>query len=165
MAELLNIEAVRQRLAALPIETYQAGDTVLAEGTTTGKVLVLKRGAVEVVKDGVKLGEVTAAGAVFGEISALLGEPHAADVRALQPTTFHVADAASFLGTDGTTALYVATIMARRLTGSNSALVEVKKQLESGQPRSAVRRLLDKIIEGYGPYGDTYSAYGIAPWY
>jgi CRP/FNR family cyclic AMP-dependent transcriptional regulator len=165
MAELLNVETVRQRLARWPVETYDAGDTVLAEGTTTGKVLVLQQGTVEVVKDGVKLGEVSEAGAVFGEISALLGEPHTADVRALQRTTFHVADAASFLSTDGTNALYVATSMARRLKGSNLALIEVKKQLESGQPRSAIRKLLDKIIEGYGPHGDLYYTHGIAPWF
>jgi hypothetical protein len=50
MSELFDLEAVRQKLAALPIETYQASDTVLAEGSTTGDVLVLKAGAVEVVK-------------------------------------------------------------------------------------------------------------------
>ena len=97
MPELLDFEAVRQKLIALPIETYQPGDTVLADGSTTGKVLVLKEGAVEVVKDGVQLGKVTEPGAVFGELSALLGEPHAADVRALESTTFHVGEAASGL--------------------------------------------------------------------
>ena len=155
---------MRQRLTALPIETYQAGDVVLADGTTTGKVLVLKQGAVEVVKDGVQLGEVTEAGAVFGEISALLGEAHTADVRALRLTTFHVADAASLLSADGTTALYVASLMARRLKGSNHALIEVKKQLEAGQPRSAIREMLDRIIEGYGVPGDPYYAYAMVPW-
>ena len=50
MSELFNLEAVRQKLAALPIETYQASDTVLAEGSTTGDVLVLNAGAVEVVR-------------------------------------------------------------------------------------------------------------------
>ena len=164
MSKLLDFELVQERLTALPIETYEAGDVVLAAGTTTGKVLVLKEGAVEVVKDGVQLGEVTEAGAVFGEISALFGEPHTADVRALQRTTLHVADAASFLKADGTTALYVATLMARRLNGSNHALIEVKKQLESGQPRSAIRRMLDQIIEGYGGPENSYYAYGIAPW-
>jgi CRP-like cAMP-binding protein len=108
---LLDIEVVRQQLTALPTERYQAGDVVLADGTTTGKVLVVKDGTVEGRKDGIQICEVTEAGAVFGEISALLGEAHTADVRALRPTTFHVADA-SFLGVDGPTALYVATLMA-----------------------------------------------------
>jgi hypothetical protein len=93
-----------------------------------------------------------------------LGEAHTADVRALRPTTFHVADAAGFLRADGTTALYVATLMARRLKGSNQALIEVKKQLEAGQPRSAIRKMLDRIIEGYGGPGDPYYAYAMVPW-
>jgi CRP/FNR family transcriptional regulator, cyclic AMP receptor protein len=164
VSRLLDIEVVRQRFAALPIETYQAGDVVLAHGTTTGRVLVLKEGAVEVVKDGVRLGEVSEAGAVLGEISALLDEPHTADVRALRPTTFYVAEAASFLKADGVSALYVASLMARRLNSSNAALIEVKKQLESGQPRSAIRRMLDRIIEGYGDPGDPRYAYAMVPW-
>lgn len=164
MSRLLDIEVVRQRFAALPIETYQAGDVVLAHGTTTGRVLVLKEGAVEVIKDGVRLGEVSEAGAVLGEISALLDEPHTADVRALRPTTFYVAEAASFLKADGVSALYVASLMARRLNSSNAALIEVKKQLESGQPRSAIRRMLDRIIEGYGDPGDPRYAYAMVPW-
>ena len=167
MSELLDLEAVRQRLTALPIETYRAGDTVLADGSTTGKVLVLKEGAVEVVKDGVQLGKVTEPGAIFGELSALLGQPHTADVRALEPTTFHVGEATTFLRTDPTTALYMATIMAKRMVGSNRALIEVKKQLEAGKPRSAIGRMLDRIIQGYGPSDDDsypYFYYGIGPW-
>ena len=156
MSELVDFEAVRHNVIALPIETYQAGETVIADGSTTGKVLVLEEGAVEVVKDGVQLAEITEAGAVFGELSALLGQPHAADVRALKPTTFHVADATSFLRTDPTTALYVATIVAKRLEGSNQALVAVKQQLDSDQPRRAICKMLDQIIQGYGRYGDSY---------
>jgi CRP/FNR family cyclic AMP-dependent transcriptional regulator len=163
MSDLLDLEAVRRKLTSLPIETYQAGDTVLADGSTTGKVLVLKEGVVEVVKDGVQLGKITEPGAVFGELSALLGVPHTADVRALGPTTFHVGEAASLLRTDATTALYVATIMARRMVGSNLALIEVKQHLESDQPRSAIGKMLDRIIQGYGPYHDSYY-YGTGPW-
>ena len=126
MSELFDLEAVRQKLAALPIETYQASETVLSEGSTTGDVLVLKAGAVEVVKDGVRLGKITEPGAVFGELSALLGEPHTADVRALERTIFHVGEAASFLRTDANIALYVATIMARRV-------VELQPRPDQGQ--------------------------------
>jgi CRP/FNR family cyclic AMP-dependent transcriptional regulator len=167
MSELLDLEAVRQKLTVLPIETYQAGDTVLADGSTTGKVLVLKEGAVEVVKDGVQLGKVTEAGAVFGELSALLGEPHTADVRALEPTTFHVSEAASFLRTDAT-ALYVATIMARRMIGANRALIEIKKQLQAGQRRRVIGGMLDRVIQGYGLSEDSflyhYHGLGVRLW-
>jgi CRP/FNR family transcriptional regulator, cyclic AMP receptor protein len=162
MAELFNLEAVRQKLAALPIETYQASDTILAEGSTTGDVLVLKAGAVEVVKDGIRLGKITEPGAVFGELSALLGEPHTAAVRALERTTFHVGEAASFLRTDANIALYVATIMARRIVDANRALIKVKKAARgrSAAPRNSrdARRdhprseLGGAVLTRYWPY-------------
>ena len=40
---------------------------------------------------------VTEPGAVFGELSVLLDQPHTADVRAVTASQFHVADAASLL--------------------------------------------------------------------
>jgi hypothetical protein len=95
-----------------------------------------------------------------------LGEPHSAVVRALDPTTVYVGEAASLLRTDATTALYVAAIMAKRMVGSNHALIEVKKQLEAEKLRSAIGRMLDRIIQGYGPPNDDsypYFVYGIGP--
>jgi hypothetical protein len=43
-------EVWRARLAALPLATYGAGETVFAEGTKTGRLLILKSGAVAIVK-------------------------------------------------------------------------------------------------------------------
>jgi CRP/FNR family transcriptional regulator, cyclic AMP receptor protein len=79
----------------LPLTSYQAGETVLSAASTTGRLLILKEGAVAVVKDGVEIARVTEPGAVFGELSVLLGQPHTADVRALEASQFHVADAAT----------------------------------------------------------------------
>ena len=47
-------------------------------------------------------------GAVFGELSALLDQPHTADVRALETSQFHVTDAADLLAQDSVALLYVA---------------------------------------------------------
>ena len=93
MSLILDPAAVQTRLAALPVGTYQVGETVLAAGTTSGRLLVLKTGAVEVAKDGMQIAEVSEPGAVFGELSMLLDQPHAGDVRALEVTEFHIADA------------------------------------------------------------------------
>jgi CRP-like cAMP-binding protein len=70
------------------LATYQPGETVLAAGSTTGRLLILKQGAVEVVKEGVEIAKVTEPGAVFGELSVLLDQPHTADVRALEASQF-----------------------------------------------------------------------------
>ena len=60
------------RLGALPIATYEAGETVLSAGSRTGRLLILKTGKVSVVKENVEIAKVAEPGAVFGELSALL---------------------------------------------------------------------------------------------
>ena len=79
--------------ADLPLATYLADEVVLAAGSRTGRLLFLKEGAVAVIRQGTQIAIVDEPGAVFGEISALLDRPHTADVRALKPSQFYIADA------------------------------------------------------------------------
>jgi CRP/FNR family transcriptional regulator, cyclic AMP receptor protein len=167
MPLILDPAAFRTRLAALPVATYQLGETVLAAGATSGKLLVLKTGAVEVMKEGVQIAEVSEPGAVFGELSMLLDQPHTADVRALEVTEFHVADAASLLTDDPATVLYVAMLLARRLDATNRTLIEVKHQLQTGQPRGMISRTVDKAEEmlNYGGGANlVYAGYPYDPY-
>ena len=76
-----NISEFRRKLAGFPIASYQAGETVVAAGSTTGRLLILRKGMVAVLKEGVEIAKVTEPGAVFGELSVLLDQPHMADVR------------------------------------------------------------------------------------
>ena len=86
----------------------------------------------------------TEAGAVFGELSALLDAPHSADVRALEKSEFHVADAATLLR-DPTALLYVTMVLARRIDAANHGLLQLKIMLEAGEPRGLIDRTLDGI--------------------
>ena len=85
-------------------------------------------------------------GAVFGEISALLDQPHSADVRALTSSQFHVADAAALLQ-DPAVLLYVSAILARRLDGANQTLVELMIQVDYP------RKMIEKTAEDEGTAG------------
>ena len=136
---------VRERLGALPIVTYQAGENVLTAGSRTGRLLLLKQGAVVVVKESVEIAKVSEPGAVFGELSVLLDRPHSADVRALETSQFHVADATALLLQDPLVLLYVATVLARRFDAADQALIELKKQMQAGQPRSEIGETIDKV--------------------
>src|SRR6476619_1107299 len=138
-----DIAVFQRKLATLPVVTYQAGETVLSAASTTGRLLILKEGAVEVLKEGVQIAAVTEPGAVFGELSVLLDQPHTADVRALAVSHFHVADGATLLRIDPIGPLYVATVLARRLASANESLIELKRQVQTGQPRG----LIDKTVE------------------
>jgi CRP/FNR family cyclic AMP-dependent transcriptional regulator len=100
--------------------------------------LATNEGAVAVVKEGVEIATVTEAGAVFGELSVLLDQPHTADVRALEASQFHVADATTILKVDPIALLYVATVLAQRLDSANRGLLELRRQVQAGEPRSVI---------------------------
>jgi CRP-like cAMP-binding protein len=155
----------QKNLAALPVATYQAGETVLAAASTTGRLLILKEGAVSVVKEGVEIAKVTEPGALFGELSALLDQPHTADVRALEDSQFHVASAASPLMQDPIALRYVAAALARRVDSANRALVELKRQVQAGQPSSVIGKTVEKIEEllGAGGANLVYAGYPYDP--
>jgi CRP-like cAMP-binding protein len=134
----------QSKLAALPCQSFDAGETVFAEGTKTGRLLILRSGAVSIFKGDVEFAQVAEPGAVFGELSALLDEPHSADVRALEKSEFYVADAAAFLQ-DPTALLYVTVVLARRINAANQGLLQLKIMLEAGEPRGLIAKALDGI--------------------
>jgi len=135
----------QERLAALPVATYEAGETVFAAGSRPGRLLILRKGAVMIVKEDVEIARVTEPGAVFGELSVLLDQAHTAHVRALETSEFFVADATTFLAQDPIAALYVSMVLARRLDGANRVFVQLKSQLEADQPRSVVAKTVEKL--------------------
>ena len=139
--------AFERRLAGLPVAKHPAYQIVLTAGSKTGRLLFLRSGSVEVIKDGERIAEVSAPGSVFGEQAVLLDQPHTADVRTLKQSEFYIADARAMLAGDPTVALYVAAILARRLDAANRSLIEVKHQLQSGESLSVIGKTVDKLEE------------------
>jgi CRP-like cAMP-binding protein len=166
MALVPDALAFQQRLEGFPVRTCQAGETLLSTGTATGRLLILKSGAVEVVKDGVQLAEVSAPGAVFGELALLMDQCHTADVRATEPSEFHVADAHMLRTGDSAVSLYVAAILARRLDAANRALIEIKHRLQAGEPRRMIGQMVQKVeqlLTSGGDAGLVYAGYPYDP--
>jgi CRP-like cAMP-binding protein len=145
MDRVPDVAVLQRKLGGFPLVTYQAGENVLTAGLITGRLLILKQGAVGVIREGVQIAKVTEPGAVFGELSVLLDQPHTADVRALEVSEFHVADAATLLRIDPIGLLYVATVMARRLDSANKALIELKRQVQAGEPRGRIDRTVGQM--------------------
>jgi CRP-like cAMP-binding protein len=116
----------------LPTQSFPAGASVLAEGSKTNRIWILKEGAVEVLSHGRSLAHLAIRGSLIGEFSALLDQPHQADVRACEPTTLWVADARAFLS-EPAAALYVATALARRLDAANGALLGLRDRLPKAE--------------------------------
>src|SRR5262245_20781942 len=162
-----DVGALERRLAGLPLVKHQAHDVVLSAGSLTRRLLFLRSGAVEVVKDGVQIANVSTPGSVFGEQAALLDQSHTADVRTLEESEFYVADAPAILTGDPTVALDVAAILARRLDAGNRSLIEVKRQLQAAEAPSVIGRTVEKAQELLG-YSDgvslLYAGYPFDPY-
>jgi CRP/FNR family transcriptional regulator, cyclic AMP receptor protein len=137
--------AFQNSLAALGVVTYQPGESVIADGSKTGRLLILKKGTVAIEKEGTEIAKVSEPGAVFGELSLLLDRPHTADVRVLETSQFHVANAAALVDQNPIAVLYIAKMLAHRLDDANHALLQLKSQLQAGEPHSVVAKTLNKI--------------------
>ena len=157
--------AFLKKLAGLSVMRYRAGENVLTSGSKTGRFLVLRSGSVEVVKDGVEIAKVSAPGTVFGELAVLLDRAHSADVRTLEESDFYVANAETLLAYDPAVVRYVAAILARRLDSANQALVEVKRRLRGGEPRSVIGKTVEKVEQLLSSTGDlVYAGYPYDPY-
>ena len=136
--------AFEKLVSALPVTTYHAGETILSDGSKTGRLVILKNGEVAVLKNSAELARVGQPGAVFGELAALLDQPHLADVRALQDSDFHVADV-KLLEKEPVVLLAVARTLARRFVIVNESLVALKNEIQAGSSPSGVRNVLAKM--------------------
>jgi len=111
------------------VRRYDPGQVIMEQGEKTNLLFFLTSGAVEVVRDGIQVATASQPGAVFGEISALLGGKHTATVRALEACEFHVVqNPREFLEASPIICLYVCELVARRLDALTKYLVDVKQQ-------------------------------------
>jgi CRP/FNR family cyclic AMP-dependent transcriptional regulator len=125
-----------------------AGTEVLHEGGRTGHLYVLIEGRLEVVKGDTVVATLTEPGAVLGEMSVLLDQPHTATVRAAQDSVIYVIDdAASFLRKQPAVALIIARMLAQRLNVANTYLADLKRQYAGhGNHLAMVGDLLQSMI-------------------
>lgn len=131
--------------ADLPETAVDAGAVLLPEGGKTGLLYILVAGDVEILKGEYRIDVVADPGAIFGEISALIGIPHMATVRALTPLrTYRIEDAARFLNAHPELALEVARLLAQRLDGVTSYLVDLKRQFAD---QASHLGMVDEVLE------------------
>jgi CRP-like cAMP-binding protein len=165
MLELVpGAAAFEKRLEGQPEIKHPARHVVLDAGSKTGRLFFLRNGAVEVIKDGVQIANVSTPGSVFGEQAVLLDQPHSADVRTLEQSEFYVADAPAILAGDPTVALYVAAMLARRLDAANRSLIEVKQQIQAGEPLAVIGRSVEKMEEALSYSDDASLVYAGYPY-
>src|SRR5678815_679096 len=103
----------------------------MVEGRPTGRLFVLTEGTVEILRDGFQINVISDRGAILGDMAVLLDVPPTATVRALTPCAAHVTgDGAAFLQDHQEIAYQLARMLAQRLNGVTSYLVDLKRQFE-----------------------------------
>ena len=125
-----------------------AGTLILHEGSTTGHLFVLIEGKLEVVKGDTVVASIVEPGAVVGEMSVLLDQPHTATVRAASNSTiYEFSDAGSFLRDQPAVALLMARLLAQRLNVATTYLADVMHQYAGhGDHLAMVGEILQNMI-------------------
>lgn len=111
----------------LQVRHVAAGEELLGEGARTGLTFVLVEGVVAIEAGGFLIKRVSEPGAVLGEISALLDIPHTARAVAVEPSSVYVLAAAD-LTAEPALLLAVARLLATRVHGLTSYLVDLRRQ-------------------------------------
>ena len=128
--------------------SVSAGTLIIHEGGTTGHLYVLIEGRLEVVKGDTVVAIITEPGAVLGEMSVLLDQPHTATVRAASDSAvYEISDAASFLRDQPAVALLIARLLAQRLNVATTYLADIMQQYAGhGDHLAMVGEILQTMI-------------------
>ena len=129
------------------VQKFEPGGIVIEQGTKTGPLFVLIEGEVEILRDDVRVAKTAEPGAVFGEMSLLLGAPHSATVRTLKPSSFAVIhDPKHFLTASAEASLHIARLLATRVDALNKYLVNVKHQYDGHDHLGMVDEVLETLM-------------------
>lgn len=134
-------------VAGLPARELAAGEFLLRQDDPCDALHILLAGEVEVLRDDIRVAKTAEAGAVFGEMSLLLGGPCTASVRALVPSRFaSVGNPREFLAGSPAACLHVAELLAHRIDALNRYLVDVKHQYEGHDHLGMVDDVLGTLM-------------------
>ena len=143
MADILDLVKTQKA------QDFAAGETLIHEGLTLGKLFVLAEGQVEVIRRDMQVTHVDEPGSVFGEMSVLLDQPYSATVKALSDVRAYVInDALGFLQQHPEASLELATLLARRLYYTTAYLVDLQQQAAGRrQDLDVVDRILGSLFQ------------------
>ena len=128
-AILAGMNDVLALCRSLPELRLPAGGMLIEEGVRTDHLYVLRSGAFEVVRNGVRVVLIEEPGAFLGEISALLASAPTASVVATRDSVVHVIDHAADAVRNNPDLTYaIAQLLARRLHAVTAYLVDIKRQ-------------------------------------
>jgi CRP/FNR family cyclic AMP-dependent transcriptional regulator len=148
MTEMMSMRAILDYCCGGTKREVPAGTLILHEGGKTGHLFVLHEGRLEVVKGDSVVAVLIEPGAVLGEMSVLLDQPHTATVRAASDSVvYEFDDAAAFLRDRPAVALLIAQLLAQRLNVATTYLADLMHQYaDHGTHLSMVGEILQSMI-------------------
>jgi len=144
----MSMRAVLDYCSGAVQRTVPSGTLVLHEGSKTGHLFVLLQGRLEVIKGDAVVAVLSEPGAMLGEMSVLLDQPHTATVRAASDSVvYEFDDAAAFLRDQPAVALLIARLLAQRLNVATTYLADLMHQYAGhGNHLAMVGELLQSMI-------------------
>jgi CRP/FNR family transcriptional regulator, cyclic AMP receptor protein len=128
----------------LPEMRLAKGERLIEEAVRVDRLYVLKSGAFEVVRNGIRIVLIADPGAFLGEISAVLESAPTASVMAAEDSTVYVIDDASECVQKRPELTYaIAQILARRLSALTAYLVDIKRQYADSNTHLG---LMDQVL-------------------
>ncbi len=144
--------------AGAPEISVEADTILLVEGEFSGLLYVLKEGAVEVARGDTVIAVTSTPGAVFGEMSGLLGKPHSATVRTTSPAVVYRFDqSGDYLVSHPEISYCVARLLAQRLNAATTYLVDLKHQFAEHANHFG---MVDEVLQSLMHHQDEMTAGG-----
>jgi CRP/FNR family cyclic AMP-dependent transcriptional regulator len=143
-----SVQAILDRCTHAPLHRFADQSIIFAEGDAPGRVFVLERGAIEVLRGETRIALLDEPGSVIGEMSILLETPYLFTARAIGDTEARVLDdARAFFGAQPDIAWLVAKQLASRLNAAVTYIVDLKRQYAgSGNHLEMVGEVLESLL-------------------
>lgn len=125
-------QSILQACSNMQKMTIAKGTELLQQGSQSGTLYVLASGTVEILRGGVVVASTSEPGALFGEMSILLGTPHTATVRAkTHCEVYGFENGAEFVRSNPDITFEIATLLAKRLSQATDYLTELNDSVRS----------------------------------
>ncbi len=118
---------------------FPADTMIFEEGDTTRDLYLLLRGRVVVIKAGQKIAEISEPMSYFGEMSAILGEPRSAAIKALEESEFMIVPGDKFeslIDVSPAVGKKILQTLAQRLSSMNEDRKRVFNEARTARQRS-----------------------------
>lgn len=140
--------AIFDAIRDYPEIVFQPGEALIREGTPAPPLFVLRSGTVGIFRGEIRVNRTSLPGAMFGEMSVLLGIPSTATVIAeTSVRAARIDDSETFLAERPQAALHSARLLAQRLYDATTYLADLKRQFVDEQSHlGMVDRILGSLI-------------------